>query len=257
MPRNEEQLHGGNATDAVMRVGNTVRKPWQENTPAVHRFMEHLRDQGLSEVPRTYGKDPQGRQVVEFVAGTPAAHDRPLPADLLSTVGRRIRSIHDCAAGFTPAPGEHWSSLIPVADAELICHNDLAPWNLVLGDEPVFIDWDGAGPSTRLWDLSYAAQSFAFLVAAQDPHVAAVRLRSLVVEGYAAESEMCAGLPSTMIERTRAMYDFLRAAHREDHQPWGQMFLDGHGEHWAGATRFVEEHLELWVRALCRDEQPA
>lgn len=105
MPRNEEQLHGGNATDAVMRVGTTVRKPWQENTPAVHRFMEHLRDQGLSEVPRTYGKDPQDRQVVEFVVGTPAPHDRPLPADFLSKVGRWIRSIHDCAAGFTPAPG--------------------------------------------------------------------------------------------------------------------------------------------------------
>ncbi|KAA0979027.1 phosphotransferase [Paeniglutamicibacter gangotriensis] len=150
MPRNEEQLRGGNATDAVMRVGNTVRKPWQENTPAVHRFMEHLRDQGLSEAPQTYGKDPQGRHVVEFVAGTPAPHDRSLLADLLSTVGRSIRSIHDCAAGFTPAPGEPCSSLVPVADAEMICHNDLAPWSLVLGDEPVFIDCDGAGPSTRL-----------------------------------------------------------------------------------------------------------
>ncbi|EMQ97787.1 hypothetical protein ADIAG_02729 [Paeniglutamicibacter gangotriensis Lz1y] len=77
------------------------------------------------------------------------------------------------------------------------------------------------------------------------------------MEGDAADTEMCAGLPSTMIERTRAMYDFLRAAHQENHQPWGQMFLDGHGEHCVGATRFMEEHLELWVRALHRDEQPA
>lgn len=257
MPPNEEPLHGGNATETVLRIGDTVRKPWRENTPAVHRFMEHLREHGLSEVPRPFGKDPQGRQIVEFVAGTSAPHDRPLPADLLRHIGRRIRGIHDSAVDFKPAREEHWSSLIPAQNPELICHNDLAPWNLVLGDGPVFIDWDGAGPSTRLWDLAYAAQSFAFLVAGQNPHVAAVRLRSLVVDGYAADAELCADLPAAMVERTRAMHDFLRTAHAEGNQPWGRMFLEGHGEHWAGATRFVEDHVELWVQALRREEQPA
>ncbi|WP_407645311.1 phosphotransferase [Brevibacterium pigmentatum] len=32
-------------------------------------------------------------------------------------------------------------------------HGDLTPWNLLLGERWVFIDWDSAAASARLWDL--------------------------------------------------------------------------------------------------------
>lgn len=252
MPEFEEPLAGGNAAEEVLRVGGTVRKPWRESTPSVQRFMAHLREQGLSEVPRPLGRDHDGRQVTEFVSGTPAPHDRPLPMEVLEEVGRRIRRIHDAAGSFKRSPDDSWSTLIPVPRADLICHNDLAPWNLVNGDRRAFIDWDGAGPSTRLWDLAYAAQSFAFLVAGEDPVQATARLRTLVVDGYRADAELRARLPGAMGERTEAMYDFLHEAHRSDFQPWGGMFASGHGRHWAGAARFVRDHEPLWAAALGR-----
>ena len=42
----------------------------------------------------------------------------------------------------------------------IIAHQDLAPWNLVIGDRWAFIDWDTAAPGTRLWDLAYAVHGF-------------------------------------------------------------------------------------------------
>jgi thiamine kinase-like enzyme len=42
-------------------------------------------------------------------------------------------------------------------------------WNLVRdGERSVFIDWDGAGPGSRLWDLGYAAHGFVPLHAAAE-----------------------------------------------------------------------------------------
>src|SRR5690606_9441166 len=64
----EVPLTGGNASADVVRAGDTVRKPWQPATPAVHRFMATVRSAGV-DVPQTYGQDERGRQVLEHVPG--------------------------------------------------------------------------------------------------------------------------------------------------------------------------------------------
>jgi len=250
MPEVEEHLSGGNASQHVVRLGSTVRKPWLASTPSVHRFMRYLREHGLADVPRPMGRDSQGRQVTEFVSGRRAPDDRPLPLEALRRVGHQIRQIHDIAAGFEPEATDTWTAIIPAPGTFLICHNDLAPWNLVMGAHLTFIDWDGAGPSTRLWDLAYAAQSFGFLVAGQDPHEAAQRLRTVVVDGYQANAGLRSRLAAAMGDRTQAMYDFLRTADLDDFQPWGQMFRNGQGRHWDGAARFVRKNQSLWHEAL-------
>ncbi len=78
----------------------------------------------------------------------------------LARVGRLVRDLHEALPTFEPSGSERWQVAIPPDREELVCHHDLAPWNLVLGaDRWVFIDWDGAGPGSRLWDLAYAAPS--------------------------------------------------------------------------------------------------
>lgn len=71
----------------------------------------------------------------------------PLSTPELNRMGRLIRSLHDAVQDFVPPRDAAWNVVIPPDRRELICHNDLAPWNLVRdGDRWVFIDWDGAGP---------------------------------------------------------------------------------------------------------------
>ena len=145
----EHALGGGNVAAGVVRVGDTVRKPAGFWTPAVEALLAHLCRAGFTGAPRPLGRDGQGRQVLEYVPG-PMATDQPwLDEAGLHRVGRLIRELHDRSAGFSPPPGSRWNVVIPPDRADLVCHHDLAPWNLVTGaDRWVFIDWDGATAST-------------------------------------------------------------------------------------------------------------
>lgn len=246
----ELPLDGGNATEGVVRVGDTVRKPWGPTTPAVHELMRTVAAAGI-DVPEPWGRDDQGRQIQEFVPGRLALHSPPLTLTELARVGALIRAIHDACEGFIPSAETRWEPLLPAPGGEedLVCHGDLTPWNLILGKRWVFIDWDGAAPSTRLWDLAYSAQAFTLNDASADPEESAARLAALV-DGYGADAPLRAALPDALTARTEAMVELLRSSHAVGREPWGSMFIEGHGEHWRQAADYVAAHESVWVRAL-------
>lgn len=130
-----------------------------------------------------------------------------------------------------------------------MCHNDLAPWNLIIGDRWTFIDWDAAAPSTRLWDLAYAAQAFTLSDHHQVPQEAARNLRAFI-EGYGADRSLREQLPEAMHRRATAMYDLLKSSHDAGFEPWGSMYVEGHGDHWRAATNYVRRHQDVWLHAL-------
>lgn len=249
MGHGEEELDGGNAAGRVVRIGDTVRKPFLDSTPATIDFVTALRRAGV-DVPLPAGRDAEGRQIWEYVPGRLIQDDLPLDETALRRVGRMIRQIHDASPSSDSLSG-HDNVLIPATGADLICHNDLAPWNLIVGDDDrwVFIDWDGAGPSTRLWDLAYAAQSFALLNADQDAALAGARLRWFV-DGYGAEAATRQALPEVMTQRTAAMHALLEDAHASGREPWGSMYLNGHGEYWRSTSEYIGAHQSDWHEAL-------
>ena len=165
----EVALAGGNMT-AVVRVGDTVRRaagPW---TPTIHAFMRHLRASGFAAVPEPRGLDEHGREVISLLPGAPATY--PLPDfawtdATLAAVARTLRAFHDASAGFVAPPDARWRW--PAHEpAEVVCHNDFAPYNLMFegGRLTGVIDLDLASPGPRVRDMGYAAYRF---VALTDP----------------------------------------------------------------------------------------
>jgi hypothetical protein len=167
MGGDEQVLSGGNDGETT-RQGDRVYRaagPW---TPGVQRLMRHLREAGLGWVPEPLGIDERGREMVRFVPGD--VPNYPMPGyvweeRVLVDAARMLRALHDATAGYVD-PEARWRQ--PAHEpVETICHNDVAPYNMVFREGRLagLIDFDMASPGSRLWDVAYLAYRLAPLSA--------------------------------------------------------------------------------------------
>ncbi|WP_459754663.1 phosphotransferase [Streptomyces sennicomposti] len=191
----ESPLPGG-FVNAVVRVGDTVRRPASARTRFVGDLLRLLEARGWSGAPRYLGVDDEGREVLSYLEGHVAWEPRQPAAvssdESLATVARLVREFHDLTAG-TPLAG----------DQEVVCHNDLSPKNTVYQSSggtlrPVaFIDWDLAAPGARIHDLAHVCWQYLGLgPSVTDVEEAARRLR-LIVDSYELADRQC--LVSTIL----------------------------------------------------------
>jgi hypothetical protein len=175
-PEGETPLAGGKL-NLVVRIGDTVHRPTGSWTPVVHALLHHLRAQGFTMGPEPLGFDAQGREVLSYVAGSTVGATLPWPAwvwadDLLADVGRSAARYHEAVADFRPAGviPWHWGDAELQAH-EVVCHNDLAPYNVVVNDGRLggIIDWDLIFPGTIRSELAFIAWQW---VPLQDPYIA-------------------------------------------------------------------------------------
>jgi hypothetical protein len=160
-------------------VASTGGRPFV-NPPYVRQLLLYLEEVDFDAAPRYLGIDPDGMDRVSFEVGwTPEGLNWGRWSDRqLRVAFRLLRRFHDTTAGSPVAEG-----------AEVACHNDFAPPNLVFRDglPHVIIDWEWAAPGTRRHDLGHAIWQWLNL-GFDGPNVAEqTRRLGLVLDAYGLE----------------------------------------------------------------------
>lgn len=233
----EELLTGGNL-NPVVRVGDTVRRRTGDWTPAVHQLLRYLDATGFDAAPRVLGIDQRGREILCFIDGETDNSGDPdwvWSQTALVRAGQLIRRYHDLCRTFAPPPDARWQFMVGAPrTGEIICHNDLAPFNAVYhhGVPIAFVDWDLAAPGPALWDLAYAAWRFVPLYSgpsdqtwAGDITARAARLR-LFCDAYGLESADRAGLVSMIERRLQCVIDTVEAWGAAGRPGWSKLWQE-------------------------------
>ncbi|MFN8485894.1 MAG: phosphotransferase [Anaerolineae bacterium] len=222
-------------TSVVVRVGDTVRRVPGYWTPAVHTLLRHLKAAGFEGAPRVLGFDARGREMLTFIPG------QTIPPSLtgyrsdatLAAVAALLRCCHDATAEFRPAASAAWRAGVGAPGViEVMCHNDIAPWNTIVRDgEPVaFIDWDFAAPGRRIWDVAYALWRFVPLYPDASFGSLAERAQRirLFCDAYGLEDRR--GLLAVVEWRQAVHYSTLAAWAESGLPAFERLWREGHGE---------------------------
>lgn len=252
----EEALGGGNTHEEVVRVGDTVRRPIGPWTPGVHALLSHLHRVGYAGAPRVHGIDSRGREILDFIDGEvvhPDHHDLIDSDDALARVATTIRCFHDAVATFVGVDQFAWSDRgsDPTGVNEILCHNDLAAWNLVRArdDRWVFIDWDLAAPGRRSWDLAWALLSFVPLMPGDQTERRSVERLRIFLAAYGKES-VPDDVLSVAVERCEREADLIHRLGAAGEPPYDRLLSEGHGEIWSAAAVHVAARMTMLQPAL-------
>jgi hypothetical protein len=164
----EIELPAGDVTVGVVRIGDTVRRPHQATSAGVIGYLRHLDAVGFDGSPRYLGQDRQGRDVLTFLAGDVAGDpvdEWAAADDVLASVARLVRRLHDASVGFAPAEpmGDPGAASRPTSalpdEPTLVSQRDVTPQNVVFrsGEAVGLIDFDLANVTTRSLDLANTA----------------------------------------------------------------------------------------------------
>jgi hypothetical protein len=267
----EVPLLGGDVTEGIVRVGDTVRRPLGLHSPLVHALLQHLESVGFAGAPRFLGIDAAGREVLSYVDGEVASRPRPpwiASESRLASVARLVRAYDDAAATFVPPPGilpdPGAASAEPPGlpppppyEPELIGHVDITPENVVFRDGAAFalIDFDLAKPATRADEVFNTMMWWAPL---GDPRDAEPLLRDVDVPRRCQILASAYGLSDTdrgrIIEvgilRTRRSWFLMKRRADTDGGGWRRMWDEGVGDRIKRREAWLEQNAATLNAAL-------
>lgn len=245
----EIPLAGGDVTEGLVRVGDTVRRTLGRNAPYVHALLDHLQAKKFAGAPRYLGVDASGREVLTFIDGEVAGRPHPdwvADEERIASIARLLRSYDDATLDFkappgvAPAPGPADPPGLPPApdyEPEIIGHLDITPENVVFrqGTAYALIDFDLARPATRADELYNAMLWWAPLNEPRDVapalrEVDAPRRCRVIADAYGMTERDRGRLLEVALLRTRRSWFLMKHRAEMDGGGWQRMWDEGVGD---------------------------
>jgi hypothetical protein len=265
----EIPLLGGDVTEGVVRVGDTVRRPVGPHSPLVHALLTHLEAVGFEGAPRFLGIDDSGREVLSFVEGEVAGRPRPswiADETRLASVGQLVRAYDDAAVSFGLPQSEEPAGKpveppgVPAAPAyppELIGHVDITPENVVFraGRAYALIDFDLAKPATRADEMFNVLLWWAplFDPRDRDPLMRDVdvhRRARILADAYGLSGPDRERIIEVAAIRTRRSWYLMKRRAEADGGGWRRMWQEGVGDEIKRRELWLDKHAATLTAAL-------
>jgi hypothetical protein len=265
----EIPLAGGDVTEGVVRVGDTVRRPLGTHSPLVHALLAHLESVGFEGAPRFLGIDGAGREVLSYVHGEVAGRPRPpwiADETRLASVGRLVRAYDDAAASFTPAPdvlpGTSPAEPLgipppPAYPTELIGHVDITPENVVFrnGTAYALIDFDLAKPASRADEVFNAMLWWGPLFDPRDVdpllrHLNVPRRVRILADSYDLSGTDRERIMEVAVRHTRRSWYLMQFRAQAYGGGWQRMWDEGVGEVIKRREAWLDRHAATLTAAL-------
>lgn len=270
-PQNPEiPLPGGDVTEGVVRVGDTVRRPMGPHSELVHRALVHLSDVGADCAPTFLGIDQQGREMLSFIEGEVAG--RPWPGwvadpDRGVSVAKVLRRLDDALMSFglpDDMAVRSWPSGAPEPvgpAARFLGHRDVTPENTVFrdGQAVALIDFDLLKPSSRVDEVVNLLRWWAGWTAPQDRDEAFADVDPgergrLLAEAYGLSGEEREWVVPVSISATQQLWHAMRFRAEELGGGWRRMWDEGIGDQLRRREQWLVDEQSTLRRAMLEDE---
>lgn len=263
----EIPLPGGDVTDGVVRVGDTVRRPIGDHSALVHRVLRHLEDAGFAGAPRLLGVDDRQREILTFVDGEVAG--RPWPAWVADdaraeSVARLLRRLDDAMVPFglpsdvpVDAPERPGVPPRPGPPPTFLGHRDVTPENTVFreGTAVALIDFDLVRPSTRVdevtnlllwWGAWMPPEDRAEVVRDVDAPARGRRL----IDAYGLEEDLRRWVVPVSVSTAQRSWHSMRERAETLGGGWARMWRAGVGDQIRRRERWLRENEAVLTAAV-------
>ncbi|GFZ33152.1 trifolitoxin immunity domain-containing protein [Clostridium zeae] len=261
-----ERLLGGNST-SVYKQNETVFREQKAWSSTIHSVLRHLEKVGYTNGPRFIGIDNSGMEVLSFVPGEckdnyPFTNDKNEQLSIIKKVAVMIRRFHDATLSFKGTDEDKWMfSYNGPLEKEVICHNDIAPYNITFVDDIPYgmIDFDTCCPAPRIWDIVYALYRFVpFSEKVYDAEKQKYRSYDVDIDKEFRKNSIGAffdaygmkcpyDLFEQMIARLQSLADLIYSEAKNGNSVFRTMMEDGHRDLYLTEIDFIREHAKEWL----------